>query len=397
MTGSFSGLPLTEKIYETMGLTLTFDANVLSCEPYKGGFGVVLDRTAFFPGGGGQEFDTGSIGNASVTFVEDIDGIVVHVTDGPIGVGEAVTCRVEEKERMRRMEHHTAEHIFSGTVHKYFGLENVGFHLGSEFVTIDTSGPLTAEQLAEAERLANAAVRKNDRIQILFPTEEELKHIEYRSKKELSGKIRIVKIGETDTCACCAPHLERTGQVGAITIISAMPYKGGMRLSMLAGDEAIKELRRRQNSLKACGEMLSVKPNEVPEALKKVLEGREEAAREKIALITELCEMKLKEDKDQGRDFSLLVYEKADQRIANRLGDTYMKGVLFFLAITGGEGSLRYIMKSEKLDLRAAAPVVNSILKGRGGGKSGEISGSCGVTLSDIEACASELYEKLKL
>ncbi len=395
MNDLFKNLPPTEKIYETEGMTLEFNANVLACVPCNNGlYAIVLDRTAFFPGGGGQEFDTGFIGGSSITKAEQIGDVIVHYSETPAVVGNAV-CSVDRAERIRRMEHHTGEHVFSGTVHKHFGLENTGFHLGTEYVTIDTSGPLSAEQLAEAERLANEAVRKNDRIEILFPSDEELSRLEYRSKKELTGQVRIVKIGETDTCACCAPHLERTGQVGAITIISAMPYKGGMRLFMLAGDEAIRELRRRQNALKAAGEMLSVKPNEVPEAVKKLRASFEEAGRERAALISEICEMKLSEQRKR-EDYRLLVYEKADAQIANRLGKEQAKGVLFFLAVFGQEGALRYVMKSDALDLGKLAPQVNGILGGRGGGKSGEISGSVGVPLKDVEECAAKIYEKLK-
>lgn len=394
MTELLKGLPSTIKIYETDGLALDFDANVILCAPCKNGFGVVLDRTAFFPGGGGQECDTGEIGGVRVSAAEIIGDVIVHVAEAAVGVGPCF-CRVDAAERMRRMEHHTGEHIFSGTVHRVFGLENVGFHLGGEYVTIDTSGPLTAEQLAEAERLANEAIRKDDPIEILFPTDEELKSIEYRSKKELSGQVRIVKIGETDTCACCAPHLRTTGQVGALTIISAMPYKGGMRLFMLAGNEAVKELRRRQNALKLCGEMLSAKPNEVPDALARLREAYEDSLRERTGLIFELCEMKLAAQEAR-RDFRLLVYEKADAKIANKLGDKYCRDVLFFLAVFGSANALRYVMKSEKLDLAFCAPVVNEILKGRGGGKKGEISGSLAVSADELESCASLIYEKLK-
>ena len=394
MNDIFRHLPATEKIYEKNGLLLDFEATVLCCEPFKEGFGVVLDRTAFFPGGGGQEYDTGLIEGAEVTYVTAEGEVILHCSCKSFEPGTKVHCSVEKKERLRRMEHHTAEHILSGTLHRLFGIENVGFHLGSEYVTIDTSGPLTGEQLAEAERLANEAIRKDDEIMILFPDDEELRSMEYRSKKELTGRIRIVKIGETDVCACCAPHLLRTGQAGALTVISSMPYKGGMRLFMLAGDEAIKELRRRQNSLKICGEMLSVKPNEVPEALRKLKDNLEELNRERTSLIREICENKLSSQKDR-KDFRLLVYEKADPRTANLLGETYCKDVLFFLAVFGPEDALRYVMKSEKTDLRDAAKVVNEVLKGRGGGKSGEISGSAAVGIDEIPQCAKIIYEKL--
>ncbi|MBQ3894190.1 MAG: alanyl-tRNA editing protein [Clostridia bacterium] len=382
----------TEKIYETDGLTFVFDAEVLSCDARDDGlFDVVLDRTAFFPGGGGQDPDTGFIDGARVSGMRQNGGEIVHVADRAFGKGSKVTGKVDAEKRLWRMENHTGEHIFSGVVHNVFGLENVGFHLGDEYVTIDTSGPLTLADVEKAEALTNEVIRRNEKIEILFPEKDELAKMTYRSKKELEGRVRIVRIGDTDMCACCAPHLPSTGMAGYFTVLAFMPYKGGTRLYALSGSGAVKETRSRLNALKTASETLSVKPCDVPAAIDRVLAENAAREQERVALLTELLELKIAAAtaaaeastttarNDSGSGFRAVFSEQADMRTLNRVGEKHKEGVLFFLAVAGPEGKRKYVMKSEKIDLKKAAPAINEILGGRGGGSAGEISGSASI------------------
>ena len=382
----------TEKIYETDGLTFVFDAEVLSCDARKDGlFDVVLDRTAFFPGGGGQDPDTGFIDGARVSGMRQNGGEIVHVADRAFGKGSKVTGKVDAEKRLWRMENHTGEHIFSGVVHNVFGLENVGFHLGDEYVTIDTSGPLTLADVEKAEALTNEVIRRNEKIEILFPEKDELAKMTYRSKKELEGQVRIVKIGDTDMCACCAPHLPSTGMAGYFTVLAFMPYKGGTRLYALSGSGAVKETRSRLNALKTASETLSVKPCDVPASIDRVLAENAAREQERVALLTDLLELKIAAAtaaaeasttaarNDHGSGFRAVFCEQADMRTLNRVGEKHKEGALFFLAVAGPEGKRKYVMKSEKIDLKKAAPAINEILGGRGGGSAGEISGSASI------------------
>ncbi|MBO7659013.1 MAG: alanyl-tRNA editing protein [Clostridia bacterium] len=386
----------TEKIYETDGLTFVFDAEVLSCDARKDGlFDVVLDRTAFFPGGGGQDPDTGFIDGARVSGMRQNGGEIVHVADRAFGKGSKVTGKVDAEKRLWRMENHTGEHIFSGVVHNVFGLENVGFHLGDEYVTIDTSGPLTLADVEKAEALTNEVIRRNEKIEILFPEKDELAKMTYRSKKELEGQVRIVRIGDTDMCACCAPHLPSTGMAGYFTVLAFMPYKGGTRLYALSGSGAVKETRSRLNALKTASETLSVKPCDVPAAIDRVLAENAAREQERVALLTDLLELKIAATTASttdsttasttaarnvpGSGYLAVFCEQADMRTLNRVGEKHKEGALFFLAVAGPAGKRKYVMKSEKIDLKKAAPAINEILGGRGGGSAGEISGSAAI------------------
>ena len=390
----------TEKIYETDGLTFVFDAEVLSCDARKDGlFDVVLDRTAFFPGGGGQDPDTGFIDGARVSGMRQNGGEIVHVADRAFGKGSKVTGKVDAEKRLWRMENHTGEHIFSGVVHNVFGLENVGFHLGDEYVTIDTSSPLTLADVEKAEALTNEVIRRNEKIEILFPEKDELAKMTYRSKKELEGQVRIVRIGDTDMCACCAPHLPSTGMAGYFTVLAFMPYKGGTRLYALSGSGAVKETRSRLNALKTASETLSVKPCDVPAAIDRVLAENAAREQERVALLTDLLELKIAAAtasttastvasttasptaarNNSGSGYRAVFCEQADMRTLNRVGEKHKEGALFFLAVAGPAGKRKYVMKSEKIDLKKAAPAINEILGGRGGGSAGEISGSASV------------------
>ena len=210
---------MTQKIYETDSYVQSFTARVLQCSPAPGGFAVVLDRTAFFPEGGGQPCDTGTLGGARVLAVSTDGETVTHTTDAPLPEGTEVTGCLNWAARLDAMQQHTGEHILSGTLHRLFGAENVGFHIGSPYVRMDTSIPLTAAQLAEAEAEANAAVRADTPVHCWVPDPEALACTDYRSKKALEGPVRLVEAGG-DRCACCGTHLARTGEVGLIKIIS---------------------------------------------------------------------------------------------------------------------------------------------------------------------------------
>ena len=201
--------------------------------------------------------------------VQERDGEIIHFIDEEILPGQTVIGEVEFQERFSKMQQHTGEHIISGIVHRRFGYENVGFHLGKEEVTMDYDGPLTGEELRSIEYEANQVVAENREIKAYFPSTEELEKIPYRSKKELQGKIRIVEIQDCDICACCAPHVQTTGNVGLIKITNAIRYKGGMRLWIACGMRALEDYNQKEASVVQISNMLSAKQQEVTEAVKR--------------------------------------------------------------------------------------------------------------------------------
>ncbi len=262
----------TERIYEENGMQFRFEAKVLCCRACGDRYALVLDRTAFFPEGGGQAADTGRLSDACVLDVQIKDGEILHYTDRPVAEGSLVTGEVNGEIRFRRMQNHSGEHVLSGTLHRLYNANNVGFHLGTRDVTVDTDIVLTREELIRAEEEANRAVAQNLPIRAWKPSPEEAERIPYRSKKEIGEDLRLVMIEGVDCCACCAPHVSYTGQIGMIKILDAIHYKGGMRLHLLCGLDAEKEWERIYIDHARTAAALSVKQHEVFEAVSRLLE-----------------------------------------------------------------------------------------------------------------------------
>ena len=274
---------MTEKLYEVDSYVQNFTAQVVSCTPVPGGFAVVLDRTAFFPEGGGQPCDTGRLGGARVLAVHTDGETITHTTDAPLTAGETVDGCLDWPARLDAMQQHTGEHILSGALHRLFGAENVGFHIGSPYVRMDTSIPLTQEQLAQAEAEANAAVRADTPVHCWVPDPETLARTDYRSKKELTGDVRLVEAGG-DCCACCGTHLARTGEVGLIKIISFAHYKSGMRLAVACGQRAYDAVAGIWADTEAAGRLLSSPVGSLTPALERLQNG-EAALKARLAAL----------------------------------------------------------------------------------------------------------------
>ena len=254
------------RIYEQRGETLSFEATVISSEQTAGGYAAELDRTAFFPGGGGQSADTGVLrcgGEVLRVSACELDGRVVCISERRIPVGTHVTGEVDAAPRLSRMQSHTGEHIISGIAHRMFGCENRGFHMSENadgtvcFFTVDTDRELTEENIRDIETAANEAIMRNIPVVCRIPLRDELAALDYRSKKELDGPVRLVGIDGVDLCACCAPHFSRTGSVGALRIIESMRYKGGMRLTATAGMAALLDERFAEDGVGVGGHISS--------------------------------------------------------------------------------------------------------------------------------------------
>ena len=376
---------MTEQLYYQDSYIKDFEAVVLSCIPNGNHFEAVLDRTAFFPEGGGQCADTGvlHIENREIQVfdVQERNGEIIHFVDKEILPGQTVIGELDFQERFSKMQQHTGEHIISGIVHRRFGYENVGFHLGKEEVTMDYDGPLTPEELRSIEYEANQVVAENREIRAYFPGTEELEKIPYRSKKELQGKIRIVEIQDCDICACCAPHVKTTGNVGLIKITNAIRYKGGMRLWITCGMRALEDYNQKEASVVQISNMLSAKQQEVTDAVKRLTEEiqqlKEKAAKMQERLVMGYLESEkvvLKENPNA----NLLLFEKELDAMAMRnfvnAGMELTKGVCG--AFVGDEKQgFRYVLGSSG-DIREIGKKLNAAFQGKGGGKPPMIQGS---------------------
>lgn len=265
----------TIRCYDDAPYETTFTASVLSCEEIAGGhWSVVLDRTLFFPEEGGQEPDRGALtqgeATVSVTDVQIEDGVVRHITDGALAPGQSVTGRIDWAHRYDQMQQHTGEHILSGLTCARFGCNNVGFHLSEREVTMDYDRKLTPEEVQELERAANRVIADNLPVQAEYPAPEVLAEMTYRSKKALEGPVRIVTIPDVDCCACCAPHVRRTGEVGLLKVVSCQNYKSGVRLSIVCGGRALALFMEEHAMLRDLAEGLTISVDRIPAQVEKL-------------------------------------------------------------------------------------------------------------------------------
>lgn len=374
---------MTEKIYYQNAYTADFTAEILSVTEVDGCFDVVLDRSAFFPEEGGQSSDKGKIGDATVKQVYEEDSIIHHLVDRAITCG-SVDCHVDFDERFEKMQCHTAEHILCGIIHSLYGFDNVGFHLGDEEVTFDVDGVLTREQLDRVELLANKAVFSNLTVQAFFPSPEELARLEYRSKLDIKDGVRLIKIGRVDLCACCAPHVDKTGEIGIIKILDFMKHRGGTRIWMVAGFRALNDYRSRYDNVKRISAMLCTPQLETANTLTLYMKDSENV---KLSLknarlrIAELEAEKIGHSKNN--EVFLLEDFQINELIAfSNVAVSKTEGIT--VALSGREGDYKYVISSRSVDLKAMSRDINSTLNGKGGGRSEMIQGGFACTIEQI-------------
>ena len=377
---------MTEKLYYTDSHIHEFSARVLSCEKAKKGFAVVLDKTAFFPEGGGQPADTGLIGPAAVWDVQEQNGEILHYTDQALTSGQEYACALDWEQRLCRMQNHSGEHIVSGITHKLYGFDNVGFHMGAECMTIDFSGELSWEQLTGIETLANQAVRDNLPVRASFPDPEALSSLEYRSKLELTRDVRIVEIPGVDRCACCAPHVKRTGEIGLIKLLSAERHRGGVRIELVCGMDALRECRLMQENVTAISGLLSARRAKSAAAVERVL-AEQARLKERVAELS-MALAQLKAESIGYTEGNICVFDNVLDEVALReLVNLLVEKCGGMAGAFSGsdETGYLYIIGSKKIDLRARSREINSAINGKGGGTPEMIRGRAASTAEKIQ------------
>lgn len=283
---------MTKRLFDEDSYIKEFTAKVLQCKQYEDFYKIVLDQTAFFAEGGGQKSDTGYLDETRVFDVQEEDGIIYHFTHSPIEKSE-VKGVIDWQKRFIKMQNHSAEHIISGVVHTYYGYENTGFHLGDDVVTMDYSGPLTQEDIDKIEFLANKAVWENRKITCYYLKNPET--LFYRSKLDIKENLRIVEIDGVDRCACCAPHVNFTGEIGFIKIVSWQKYKGGVRIFMKAGEFAFTEINDYFKALKKLSSLLSLPFTETPAGVEKLMQKLNDTQYQLNGLKLELLKREINE------------------------------------------------------------------------------------------------------
>jgi len=408
----------TIRLYNEDSFIKEFEAVVLSCEPAEHDktqeikYKIVLDRTAFFPEGGGQAADTGwllmeadekntdetackeeekgassNLVRVTVLDAQEEGNVVIHYTDVSVEAGTKVQGILNWKERFSKMQHHSGEHIVSGLVNKHFGFNNVGFHLGSQIVTLDFNGIMTKEQLRQIEYEANEAVAANLPIVVTYPTKEELLTIAYRSKIEIEGQVRLVEVPGYDICACCAPHMHRTGQIGMIKLVNMHNYKGGVRVYMLCGFAALADYNEKEDSVRTIALSMSANECQVVEAVGRL---KKEIFQQKgtiMELTNQLLDYKVKAVA-QGAERAVLIEDGLEGSQPRELANKLLEKEVGMAVVFAGndESGYRFVIGSKKQDVRPFVKEMNSALNGRGGGKPEMVQGSAACKRAEIEA-----------
>lgn len=364
---------MTIRLFDQDVNMLDFTARVLACDPAGDEWDVVLDRTAFFPEGGGQGADHGQLGNARVLDAHEKEGVILHRTDAPLTVGDTVEGHVEAERRLSMMQQHTGEHILSGLICRLYGYHNVGFHIGTEAVTLDFNGPLTEEQAREAERLANECVWRDQPVHAWIPEKEELARLEYRSKKAIDGDVRIVSIDGVDTCACCGTHVPTTGRVGQIKVISVQKYKGGVRLSILCGMRALAMENQLLDENRAVSQALSARQGELAAAVQRTIRERDDLRYRCEQLGMQLFAFRAEALRQQ--PVRVLEGEMLSPAQLRKAASLLAEGGRYGLVLLKKDGGWSFALCAPEADARAAAQMLNARFGGKSGGPRDMVQG----------------------
>jgi alanyl-tRNA synthetase len=374
----------TRKLYYEDCHLKTFTAKVISCAETSKGYAVTLDATAFYPEGGGQACDLGTLGGVRVLDVRESGEEVVHLCENMLEVGAVVEGSIHWNRRFDQMQQHTGEHILSGLINANFGYHNVGFHVGKEFMEVDFSGPMTWEQAMELEAKANAAIWANLPIKSWYPSEEELPNVAYRTKKALPWPVRIVEVPGFDRCACCGVHVAHTGEVGLIKILSVAKFHDGVRLGMLCGKRAYDYLSKIFEENRKVSQAFSAKMPETGMAAVRMNEALSAEKFRSSALEKRLFAFLAEQYRGKG-DVAHLeeglspagVRDLADAIAAVCGGRA--------VVLSGSDGNFSVCILHPGGDVKDFANAMKQALNGRGGGKPGTFQGTLNTTKAQIK------------
>ena len=371
------------KLYYEDPLLGEFSATVTGCAQTEKGWAVTLDATAFYPEGGGQACDLGTLGPAKVLDVQEKEGKILHFCDAPLAVGDTVEGQLDWARRFDFMQQHTGEHILSGLVCARFGYHNVGFHMGTGAMQIDFDGPIPADALAQLEQEANRIIWENRPVLCTVPSPEELEKLPYRSKRKLPWPVRIVEIPGADICACCGTHVPFAGQVGFLKILSWMKFHEGVRLELVCGGRALNHLSAIYEQNRQVSQSFSAKPLETGAAAQRINDA---LAAEKLRANTLQSQLFDYIAKDYVNQQNVLHFAPGlDGGQLRQLAEKIADACQGFAAVfSEKEGGFAYCLAQPGGDLRQLCKDMNAALNGRGGGKPPFQQGTVNATDSQI-------------
>lgn len=397
----------TIKLYDMDAYATEFEADIISCEPNMADdkrFDIILNQTLFFPEEGGQSPDMGILGGYRVVDVQIKNGVITHTVETSAGeccetekeaelaAGVHVQGKIDWQHRFYNMQQHSGEHIFSGIVHSRFGFENVGFHLSDSVVTMDFSGVLSPEDIAEVEHEVNVAISKNIPIEVTYPSRDELAQLEYRSKIEIEGQVRIVTVPGYDVCACCAPHVKRTGEIGMLKVMNYQNYKGGVRVSILCGFRALDAFRQKCDIISELMGIFTTNQEAIVDNVTKLKAVNQSLKSELGTAKSALLDYKVAElptDTDNAVLFECGIDTNTARNCVNALVEKYSGFSAFFMG--NDEEGYSFIIGSKNADCNTVAAALRNKLGARGGGKPVMVQGSVKAAKSEIEEVLKEV------
>lgn len=397
----------TIKLYDRDAYATEFEADIISCEPNKADdkrFDIILNQTLFFPEEGGQSPDMGILGGYRVVDVQIKNGVITHTVDtsaddccevekeAELAAGVHVQGKIDWQHRFYNMQQHSGEHIFSGIVHRRFGFENVGFHLSDSVVTMDFSGVISPEDIVEVEHEVNVAISKNIPIEVTYPSRDELAQLEYRSKIEIEGQVRIVTVPGYDVCACCAPHVKRTGEIGMLKVMNYQNYKGGVRVSILCGFRALEAFRQKCDIISELMGIFTTNQEALVDNVTKLKAVNQSLKSELGTAKSALLDYKVAElptDTDNAVLFECGIDTNTARNCVNALVEKYSGFSAFFMG--NDEEGYSFIIGSKNADCNTVAAALRNKLGARGGGKPVMVQGSVKAAKSEIEEVLKEV------
>lgn len=389
-------LSKTIRLYDADAYQTEFEATVLACGEVEKKDGRVyqvwLDQTLFFPDEGGQSPDMGTIDGVEVLDVQIKNEVITHTLAAPLTVGTTVKGVVDWKHRFYNMQQHSGEHIFSGIVHKKFGYDNVGFHLSDSIVTMDFNGVISPKEITEIEEKVNQAIIENIPVEVSYPSKEELKELDYRSKIEIEGQVRIVTIPGYDVCACCAPHVRRTGEIGSLKVMNVQSYKGGVRVSILCGFRALDAFRQKADIITELMAEFSTSQDAILDNVKKLKGANQTMKNQLAAAKQELMEYKVSAI-PEGSENAILFEADLETPVVRGVVNGLVEKFAGISAVFVGndENGYQFIVGSKNKDCRQIAATLREKLSARGGGSDKMIQGSVAATQLQIEELLATL------
>lgn len=384
---------MQKKLFYVNPYCKEFTSTVISCEQGKQGYEVILEETAFYPEGGGQPADMGWLNEIRVIDVRERAGEVIHICDKQVAVGDGVVGKLDWDRRFRHMQQHTGEHIFSGLIHKHFGYDNIGFHMGKDFITIDFDGLLNDEEMQMIETEANRSVFENREVNCGYPSKEELDALDYRSKKALQGDIRIVEVPDADICACCGTHVNRTGEIGIIKVTGNEKYKGGSRIFLQIGWQALADYRIKTDNVQKITALLSAKPELVGNAVEKLQQGFGEQKLQLSQLKKELLQYKAAALQAKSGKLCVMA-QNMDGTGIRMLCDMLLSKNELVLVFTGEEsGGYKFVLGQKNGLVEEFGKQFKESCNAKGGGRENMMQGSASCTKEQLMNFAQESWQ----